>query len=266
LNLPISRRRASRLSQTHTFFSLGIALCCAAIVGLVGTIAFAQATSSAKHFFPMTQGTYWVYQGTVTWFDQAKRKPVEVKVSLKMSVERVFHKDDTVFAEIQGYPANLNFTTGEANPSRWILTESSRHQIFLRELDPGTRLPASETPGIAFDSFMTEDDLLFEWPLARGKKYCDAESAKREDEMYCWIVDSESTKNLETVLGLPSGSAPVFTITYRTNPDDTQIELSPGIGIIAYRYHHHGTTAETDVKLIEFHPVPDKSASGGGTQ
>jgi hypothetical protein len=93
-----------------------------------------------------------------------------------------------------------------------------------------------------------------------------AESAKREDEMYCWVVESESRKNLETVLGLSSGSAPVFTITYRTNPDDTQIELSPGIGIIAYRYHHHGTTAETDVKLIEFHPVPDKSASSGGTQ
>jgi hypothetical protein len=98
----------------------------------VGTIAFAQATSSAKYFFLMTHGTYWVYQGTVTWFDQGKRKPVEAKVSLKTSVERVLHKEDTVFAEIQGYPAGLNFTTGEANPSRWIPTESSRHQVFAR--------------------------------------------------------------------------------------------------------------------------------------
>ena len=79
--------------------------------------------------------------------------------------------------------------------------------------------------------------------------------------MYCWIVESEGKKNLEGISGEKSRSAPVFTISYRTNPDDTQIELSPGIGIIAYRYHHHGTTATTDVRLADsvlapIHPLP----------
>lgn len=82
--------------------------------------------------------------------------------------------------------------------------------------------------------------------------------------MYCWIVVSEGRKDLDALTGASSGSVPVFTISYRTNPDDTEIELSPGI--IAYRYHHHGTTAATDVRLTEFHPVPEKSPSTGGIQ
>lgn len=236
------------------------------MVGLAAAVPFAQESGPPKHFFPLTQGTYWVYQGTVDWSDQAKRKTSEAKVSLKMTVGRVFEKEGAVFAVLQGYPADLNFTAGDAHPSRWVLTETSSHRVFLRELDPGTRLPANGSGGSAFDSFMTEDDLLFEWPLARGKKYCDAQSAKREDEKYCWMVVSEARKNLDPLTSAGSGSAPVFTISYRTNPDDTEIELSPGIGIIAYRYHHHGTTAATDVRLTEFHPVPEESPSTGGVQ
>ena len=257
----MSRRGASHASLR--FFFLGITLRSVTIVSLTVAVAYAQSGPPAL-FFPLTPGTYWVYQGTVTWFDQAKHKASEAKVSLKMTIERVFQREDTIFAEIQGYPADLNFTAGETHPSRWILAESSRHQVFLRELDPSTSLPLTEGPGSAFDSFMTEEDLLFEWP-ARGKKYCDAESAKHEEEMYCWVVESEGSKNLEAVTSLVSGNARVFTIAYRTNPDETQIELSPGIGIIAYHYRHHGTTAATDLNLTEFHPVPDKSPSIGGT-
>lgn len=262
----MNRRAGSYLSKTHSFFSFGIALCCITIASLAARVAFTQELASPTHFFPLSSGTYWVYQGKVTWFDQAKQKSAESKVTLKMSVERVFQKESILFAEIEGYPANLNFTTGEANPSRWILTETPKHEIFLRELDPSTRLPLTASAGTAFDSFMTEDDLLFEWPMARGKKYCDAESARREDEMYCWVVESEGKKNLVPAAGPSATNAPVFTISYRTNPDDTEIELSPGIGIVAYHYYHHGSTAETDVRLTEFHPVSGESASPGGAR
>jgi hypothetical protein len=46
-----------------------------------------------------------VGQGTVTWFDQKKQEASEAKVSLKMTVEKVFQEESAVFAEIQGYPA-----------------------------------------------------------------------------------------------------------------------------------------------------------------
>ena len=164
----MSRRGASHASLR--FFFLGFTLCSVTIVSLTGAVAYAQ-SGPPTLFFPLTPGTYWVYQGTVTWFDQAKHKASEAKVSLKMTVERVFQREGTILAEVQGYPGDLNFTAGETHPSRWILSESSRHQVFWRELDPSTSLPKTEHPGSAFDSFMTEEDLLFEWPLARGKKY-----------------------------------------------------------------------------------------------
>ena len=207
----MSRRGASHASLRFLF--LGITLCSVTIGSLTVAVANAQQSGPPTLFFPLTQGTYWVYQGTVTWFDQAKHKASEAKVSLKMTVERVFQREGTLFAEIQGYPADLNFTAGETHPSRRILTESSRHQVFLRELDPSTPLPRTDHPSSAFDSFMTEEDLLFEWPLARGNKYCDPESAKREDGMYCWVVESEGSKNLQGVQVTrgfsPSPTAPI---------------------------------------------------------
>ena len=33
------------------------------------------------------------------------------------------------------------------------------------------------------------------------------------------------------------------------------MELSPGIGILSYQYHHHGTVADTSLTLVEFHPA-----------
>ena len=38
---------------------------------------------------------------------------------------------------------------------------------------------------------------------------------------------------------------------FKTNADDVTIEVVPGIGIVRYRYCHHGTPEELDLKLIE---------------
>jgi hypothetical protein len=219
----------------------------------------------ASDFFPLTVGTYWVYQGSVTWFDAEKNVEEKKEVSLTMSVEKVFRKGDTIFAVIDGFPSDLNFSTGEVKPSRWMMieTENGKNEVFLHDLDPGVTLPSTNgaNPGLVFDSLMTEDNLLLEWPMVRGNKFCDPDSQKRDDAMYCWIVESSDRKATKSVDGSPGGDVPVFTLAYRTNPDDTQIEVAPGIGIVSYRYHHHGTTANTDLKLSEFHPAAEKPAT-----
>jgi len=240
LNLPMSRHRAFR---PPPYFFPGIALCCVAIVGLAIAVVLTQESGPPKHFFLLTQ---------------AKLKASDAKVTLKMTVERVFQKEGDVFAEIEGCPADVNFTTGEGHPSRWIPKESSRQRDFLRESDPSARPAMPENVGRALGCFMTEDDLLFEWPPTRGRKYCGAESAKREDEMHRRVLESDEKKDLDNVTGAASGSAPALAITYCTNPHTTQTELSRGIAAItAWRYHHHGTTGATDLKL---------APSSGGTQ
>jgi hypothetical protein len=87
-------------------------------------------------------------------------------------------------------------------------------------------------------------------------KFGDAESVRRDDDHYCWVVTTQETKSLTDIKGLSSRSAEVFLLRYITNPDDTEMEISPGIGILSYQYHHHGTVAETTLTLIEFHLAP----------
>ena len=75
----------------------------------------------------------------------------------------------------------------------------------------------------------------------------------REDGMYCWLVDSSRVISLDKFKGAPPGRHRVFTLAYRTNPDDQEFEIVPGIGITSYAYHHHGTIADTELKLTAMH-------------
>jgi hypothetical protein len=264
-NAPVSAssadsRRAAPVGRTISCVAL---LCILAVPFL----ALPRDTKSAESFFPLVEGAYWVYGGSVTWFNQDKQADVQATVSLKMSVEKVYRKENAIFAVLEGFPSDLNFSDGEVKRSQWVLIEkqNGKQRVFLHELDSTMPLPTAQNPGNAFDSFMTDDDLLFEWPMTRRDKFCDPDARKREDDMYCWMVESDEKTPLRSINGLASAKVPVYTLTYRTNPDDTQMEVSPGIGIVAYHYHHHGTTADTDLKLLEFHPAAEKSLSTGAT-
>jgi hypothetical protein len=90
-------------------------------------------------------------------------------------------------------------------------------------------------------------------PLAQGKKFCSPDEANRDDGMYCWVAEGPVQVSLDGIKGLPAKMATAYTLAYRTNPDDSEAELAPGIGIIHYEYHHHGTIADTELKLVEFH-------------
>jgi len=94
-------------------------------------------------------------------------------------------------------------------------------------------------------------------------KFGDVESVRRDDAHYCWVVATQETKELAEIKGFPGRSAEVSVLRYITNPDDTKIEISPGIGILAYQYHHHGTVAETSLSLVEFHPGQPLPAVSG---
>jgi hypothetical protein len=64
---------------------------------------------------------------------------------------------------------------------------------------------------------------------------------------------------MDSVKGAPAGEEPVFQLHFRTLPDDTTAEVVPGLGILSYQYHHHGSVADTELQLVEFHPGPESS-------
>ena len=68
---------------------------------------------------------------------------------------------------------------------------------------------------------------------------------------------------MEKLNGVSAEERAVFELRYVSNPDDTSMELAQGIGLISYRYHHHGTVADTELQLVEFHPASEQANEGG---
>jgi hypothetical protein len=214
-------------------------------------------------FFPLTPGTWWLYRGTVTWSDQQTEKDAQADVTLKMTIEKVIQKPEFTIAVLSGFPRDLDWATGEVAVMPWLLIETKRHEVFFNSLPPDFDYAKLEKDAATLDKFLSEDNLLFRWPLKPGMKFGDAESLRRDDAHYCWVVATQETKKLGEIKGLAAKSAEVSVLRFITNPDDTQMALSPGIGILSYQYRHHGTVAETSLTLVEFHLTQPPPATPG---
>ncbi|HVM75851.1 MAG TPA: hypothetical protein VMT75_09430 [Candidatus Saccharimonadales bacterium] len=241
-----------------------IALALVCVLGM-GTGPNAHDTAAPPEFFPMKVGTYWVYEGAVRYQDPEKEEATTEKVSWRMTVDKVIHREGLIATVVTGFPADLDWSAGTAQPKQWLILEDSKRKVHYVDLGPGFDLAKYEKGNATFDKFLVDDALLFEWPLKKGAKFCDEDSKKRDDNMYCWYVADEGKRKLDNVSGVPVEERAVFELRYVSNPDDTSMELVQGIGLISYRYHHHGTVADTELQLVEFHPASE-GASNGGTK
>jgi len=227
-----------------------------------GVALSAQDTQAPGGFFPLKVGTYWVYEGTVSWFDSEKEDAASEKVSWRMSVDRVFRKDGILAAVVTGFPRDLDWSAGKADPKPWLFLEDAKHQVHYVDMGPDFDVSKYEKGNASFEKFLVDDTLLFQWPLKNGAKFCDEEGKNRDDMMYCWFVADVKKKKLQNINGAPANAVDVFELRYVSNPDDTTMELVPGVGMISYRYHHHGTVADTNLQLVEFHPAEGAETQG----
>jgi hypothetical protein len=219
----------------------------------------AQKPASPREFFPMTPGTYWVYKGTVRWDEPESDKPGSAEVTWKMQVDKVIRKKGVVAAIVTGFPADLDWSAGATEPKPWLILEDEKHKVYYENLGPDFDLSKIEAGDQALDKFLVADNFFFQWPLSNGAKFCDAEAKNREDNVYCWVVAGATMKKLDTVKGAPGEEVAVYRMEYRSLPDDTAMELVPGLGVLSYAYHHHGSVADTELRLVEFHPAPESS-------
>jgi hypothetical protein len=234
----------------------------AALLILFGFPVYAH-KPAASEFFPLRPGTYWTYKGIVRWDDGVSDKPVSGDVTWKMTVERVIRRKGIVAAIVTGFPADLDFSAGTTEPKPWLILENENHQIYYVNLGPDYDLSKLDGDDHVFDKFMADENFFFQWPAHTGAKFCDDEAKKREDGLYCWVVKDTSTRKLEGVAGVSPADQSLVKMEYRTLPDDTTVELVPGIGLLSYTYHHHGSTADTELQLSEFHPGPEFNGDSG---
>jgi hypothetical protein len=200
-------------------------------------------------YFPLQEGAYWVYGGTVKWTNINSSEVAEKEIMWKMEVERVYQRNGVVGYEMLGAPWDLAWYEEGKEPSEYGIIQSGG-KFYRTSIESVWRILDESD---ILSALVDEDEIFLEVPLIIGKKFCETDSIARADMMYCWNVLEK--KQVEfNVKGIDAERTMTeFTIAQYTGPDHTIFSFVPGVGITRYQYVHHGTVSEADVRLVEFH-------------
>jgi hypothetical protein len=231
-----------------------------ALLFLFGEVLASTKADRSLEAFPLTAGTYWLYRGIVRSSMEGSSVGKVTDVMWKMSVVRTIERDGFLLAVIRGFPADLDWSDGNSQPQPSILIETRDAKFYLNgEWNAQSVLDQIDDPKYSLDELVRDEDWFMQLPLVAGAKCgCDEEARSRTDGRYCWVVSAPQSLTLMNVKGVSNGTRTAYQVEYDTNPDDTEFEFVDGIGIVSYGYHHHGTTADTELRLIEFHPAEAK--------
>jgi hypothetical protein len=210
--------------------------------------------ASTENVFPSSPGTYWVYRGTVRWTHEGSNQVGEAPITWRTEIRRVIQHGDVQGIVISGFPFDSAWSDDRPKPSDSLLLESQGKFYRIADDRFQQAVHRIEQSSDSLDGLFTDDDLVLEWPLRKGQKYCDAEGLTRLDQRYCWIVTASQKTPLFGVAGVASSEREQFVLEYWTNPDNIRFTFVPAVGITKYEYHHHGTVADTELQLVEFHP------------
>jgi hypothetical protein len=242
----------------QTRFMIVAAITMASLSGFGWLMAQSPAPVSV-HPFPMTPGTSWVYQGEVRWQDQ-NNTTHEEQVSWRTEVRKLVEHPaaNARVASIYGYPSDLDWTDGKPDTEYRALVESAGRFYLLSADTLPAVLKRLDDPADDLAGLLSADDLVLEWPLGQGWRFCDPKGIVRTDQLYCWSVENIGPSTLR-MPGVKSVPRDEYQLSYKTNPDQVNVSFVPDVGITHYEYHHHGTVADTNLTLAEFHPtVPKK--------
>jgi hypothetical protein len=139
-------------------------------------------------------------------------------------------------------------TTGQDATAQfpWTMTVVDVHEDRIRIsgwpqqlVDFDAKTPYTPPAPVVRELVRTDDSVSFHgerWlslPLADGQRTCPDPGSR-----YCWVVRADHER---------------FEVTFVTNPDDETFEITPGVGVSRFDYHHHGTTLDVSAKLVS-HP------------
>ncbi len=209
-----------------------------------------QPTENIKTYFPLSQGAYWVYQGTVKWTEETE--VFEESLTWKMEVVEVIERGHVVGYVLKGHPADLIWYEKGKERGNHVIIQVGTGRYYASDQASLERLKDEEDFLLGL---VHESQLILDIPLIPGKFFGEVEQLTRPDASYSWFVGQEQPVKLEGIKGVsPSREVPQYTLNFRTRPDHQIIEFVPGIGITRFVYVHHGTVSEVDVRLIEYQP------------
>jgi hypothetical protein len=245
----------AKLSSPVTRY--GSILCSLTLLPLLLAFGMPACRVSTEAPFPMSSGTYWIYRGTVRWTHAGSDQVSDAPITWRTEIRRVIQHGDVHGIVISGFPFDSAWADDQPKISDSLLIESKGKFYFIGDEHFQQAVQRLEQSSDSLDGLFSDNDLVLEWPLRKGQKYCDADGMARLDGRYCWVVASSRKVSLSGVAGVESGEHDEFVLEYGTNPDNTQFTFVPEVGITKYEYHHHGTVADTELRLVEFHQSVD---------
>lgn len=205
---------------------------------------------SLAGYFPLAEGAYWVYEGTVKWERDGRIQ--EATMTWKMEVTEVVDRDQVVGYAMKGHPHDLAWYQEGRERTDYAIIRAGATRFYRTDIETLERLRDESD---ALIDLVQESQVFLDIPLVVGKRFCETYQMTRYDGGYCWVVGQEERVELEGIRGIPSpGAVSKYNVYFFTNPDHVIVEFVPGIGIVHYIYVHHGTVSEVDVTLVEYHP------------
>ena len=209
-------------------------------------------------YFPLAVGNYWTYEGIATT-TLVGGKLIEKKVQLTIKVVDAIKEGDVVLFILSGHPSDVAWALKEKNlkdkvtqisPSKYGYLVIA-NKVYFVEQDKISKVIASIKDSGHLDSeLITQSDLEFEFPLFKGQRYGEISQIPRKDLAYFWYVDDYvSHHQIETT---SFRSLPEYELVYNTGPDFASLTFSPFLGIISYKYSHHGTKVEVNISLTSY--------------
>ena len=202
-----------------------------------------------EDYFPLTEGAFWVYAGTVKW--EIGGEVMEKTPAWKMEViEKVEYGHVTGYA-MRGHPSDLAWYEDGKERSDYAIIQVGPNRFYETDIEKLQRL-RDKTDSL--QDLVHDSQLFLDSPLFPGKRFCEARQIARFNG-YCWIVSQVKEVTLGDIEGIPSPiTVPEYTLRYMGLPGHVFFQFAPSIGITQYVYGHHGTVSDVDVRLIEYYP------------
>ncbi len=208
--------------------------------------------------FPGAAGSYWVYEGLVLYQPPNNAPPRREKVRWRMSIARVLHRDGATALILRGFPGDLNWSDGNVLPSESMFVQTDDGDYYQIESESKSLVQEFTDTRVDVEPLLDKGELWFRWPITEGAQPGGGNCPERGDQMYCWVLRKARGVSLGDVKGASTSAGTVYSLDYRTMPDNIHIELASGVGIVEYEYHHHGTVADTVLHLVEVHLAEGK--------
>ena len=209
---------------------------------LSASIVFS-AEASSNLDFPLEKGNTWIYRGPVEWTKQNSNQVEKKIIEWKMEVIEIFLKPQLKIARIKGHPEDLIwYEKGTPRGEYLIIVLENQKYYIVSLIEPFRKeiINAFEVKdGALVDKSKTTRQFL-ELPLEIGSKF--AIEKDKKDDNYCWRCNEIKEKN----------GKKEYLLIHDTNPDQTVLGFTPGIGITSFRYDHSGTVASCNLELVKF--------------